>query len=186
MNPRFLEIRGGTGVGKSTLVRQVMKELVTVRAQDPWVGSFTAASRVKIAVPGSYRMATGGLENRYTLEECIALLHHAGEMADAVLFEGGMLSKTTGEVFDWLVKQPGGYSIIYLKPPPKITYANLRQRRGKVMLSAKELATVDKDADTVDRACLRAMNEHKITVMICTSYSIAYRETMKALQGVKR
>ena len=61
---KLIEIRGCTGSGKSTLMRQVMAEL-NLERHPSWDGY----SNDDVVVLGNYAMETGGLENRYTLTD---------------------------------------------------------------------------------------------------------------------
>lgn len=176
---RFIEVRGGTGAGKSTLVRQVMAAAdAELRADDPWVGRWTfpePGRYVKLAVPGTYRMPTGGLENRYTLEECIGMLDHAAGLADVVLFEGGMISKTTGKVFEYLEKKD--YTVIYLQLSSAKVRWNLAKRRRRKLTLAEEQA-VARDHDTVERAVARIKSHSSVRVQTFDTYATAFAATV--------
>lgn len=175
--PRFIEIRGGTGVGKSTLVRAVMHDAMgrTVSHEEHlWIGFLPPI----IAVPGSYRMKTGGLENRYSSEEIVLMLDTARKAAKngIVLFEGGLISKSTGEVFKWLAAQED-YRIVYLDLPLEKTVRNLTKRRGREIERVNPIAN---DHKRVREAVGRAAH-WGVPVETAFSYQEALKITMQLI-----
>lgn len=177
---RFIEIRGGTGVGKSTLVRAVMECATVDRIstdRDIWVG---VVDKVRVAVPGSYRMATGGLENRYSVVQCVQLLEEGIKHASVVLFEGGMISKTTGKVYEWLRNNAKVYDVVYLSLPLPKVRTNMEIRRNR-KLRPTEMGVIERDHECVRRAVNR-IAEDGVPVHTCTIYEKALETIFKLIR----
>lgn len=156
-----IEIRGGTGAGKSTLIRALMHGAVNLSVDEHlWIG---LVHGTRVAIPGSYAMPTGGLENRYSLEQCIGLLQRARLAAPCVVFEGGMLSKTTGEVYRWLRELGAAYRVVYLRPPMGLVFRQMSQRRAHG-LSSRAKERIRQDHELVDRAVTRIIADGKLVV----------------------
>lgn len=141
---RFIDIRGGFGVGKSTLLADAM-------LGGTFQSGLTIRDGVGVAI-GHYLHVNGRLyKNRFTVEEYLSLLRLAARKADVVLMEGGSRGRTLGKVYDWLRTQ-SDYRVLYLAPPSQIWRRQLEKRRGR-KLTARAL-TVAKDdhahiADTI-------------------------------------
>jgi len=174
-----IEIRGGTGAGKSTLIRDLVHDAVHLSISDHlWVGLLHGT---RLAVPGSYAMATGGLENRYSLQQCRHLIEQARQAAPVVVFEGGFLSKTTGEVYRWLRDEVGSaYRIILLAPPMSRVYANMAQRRQHG-LSTRNKERIRADHLAVERAVTRIIADGKL-VSRCRTYDEANQHVRRLIK----
>lgn len=169
MRRRFIEIRGGTGAGKSTLVRALMDALADLRVSEDLRLTTGKFSMRQIAIPGSYKMTTGGLENRYTQREILAMLERAATCAEVVVLEGGLLSKSTGRVYEWCV-QNHDYFAVHLAIPVDHAQRNLAQRRRKI-LRAAQLRAIARDHELVASAMFRIYaDKRKLGAYTCPSY----------------
>lgn len=130
----IIEIRGCTGAGKSSLVRALMEKAhaYPLTKSDVYLGRIYAAKMdYNIAFLGSYKMVTGGLENRYTQDQCIQLIDRHKKQNDIVIFEGGMLSKSTGKVYQHILQHyKNEYMVMWLDSSLATCIMRLKMRRG--------------------------------------------------------
>lgn len=181
---RFIEIRGSTGAGKTTVMRTIMAQSPSrVIDVDKHVMTLRLHGRV-VSVPGSYVQTTGGLENRYSLEQCIQLLKHAELGAHAVLFEGGMLSKTTGTVYRWLVDGQKDYHVVHLDVSIPTMVTHLAKRRQHA-LSVMEMRAAQRDREMVNRAVARIKGEGYAIVYDCDSTTLTVHTILRLIKETK-
>ena len=102
----IIEIKGCTGAGKSTIVRELLGQMKAGVFADPHPLNIEAYEGglhgKKIAVLGSYHGGAeihwGGLESHLTQDKMLSLLDKYAQRANVVIMEGGHISKTTGKV----------------------------------------------------------------------------------------
>lgn len=130
----ILEIRGSTGVGKSTLMRNIIHAALARPVPDGYdpEAYFGSVGKTRVAVLGRYDIPAGGLENSYRTEETIGIIDRWVAKADAVFLESGYLSKLTGSVYEHLRdRYRDRYRILWLFAEQEVCLDRLRKRRAR-------------------------------------------------------
>lgn len=134
----IINIRGTSGSGKSTIVKQFLNKVprVPYSKQSFMIDSkiygyyCTIENRMVLSVIGSYEKPTGGCDNISPLSEVFEQVLTEHKSGNHVLFEGLLVSRSKGRVID-LYNLVGGdqLHIIHLTTPLEECLKGIEERR---------------------------------------------------------
>lgn len=173
-----INIRGTNGSGKTTTVRRLMSYLGTQHWTEVKQGRATCyeynqaygeLGRLKIAVIGAYRTATGGCDTVKTQDEVCEMVRTYASQGWHVIFEGVVIStlhSRYSKLAEDLLQHHGVLTVFaYMDTDVERCLMNVRARRaaaGKAETGFNEQMVRDKHA-TIDKTRTKMANDgHRI------------------------
>lgn len=151
----IISLRGTNGAGKSTIVREVMKDytlrspLMVTGRMKPLGYHLYDRGRPDLFVPGHYEIANGGIDTIRDLDSAYELIAEQSRRKH-VLYEGRNLTDKTQRVLRF---QPSEISIIVLKYPVDLCIQAVRQRGHRI--KEQTIQRIDRmvslDADSFEK-----------------------------------
>lgn len=167
----IIQIRGTSGSGKSTAMRQVMERLgkwkpvyVPGRKQPMYYVHETRS----IMVLGHYEVDGGGCDNIGSAAKVYELIQST-QLSDVVLCEGLLLSEDT----KW-TQQLQDVHVIYLSTPIETCISQIKSRRLKAG-NEKPL----NESNTRNRVNVIERSKLKLTVLGTKCYSLSFQPAVK-------
>lgn len=132
----IIQIRGTSGSGKSTIVRNVLKSGQAVRfkrqgRRQP-VGYLVRRSEGQepIAIPGHYETACGGCDTLPSYDDTFALVRQGRAQTTCVLFEGLLVAEEVNRTVELHKDYPGELVVIQLTTDVETCLESIRARRA--------------------------------------------------------
>lgn len=134
----IIQIRGTSGSGKSTIVKELMEEKalsgsklrVTEEGRRQPLGYIVSGGGPQIAVPGHYETACGGCDTLPSYDRIFELIRQSRAMGWNVLFEGLLVSEEVKRTFQLHQDYPGELVVIFLNTPVEVCLESIRARRA--------------------------------------------------------
>lgn len=137
----IINVRGTSGSGKSTAVRQVMDAATSIDRiyvegrKNPLLYRLNWPQFLEIvAVPGHYETPCGGCDTIKTYDQLFEIIRGEHKAGHHVLFEGLLVAhdkKRCTELWDWLEREPGMFNIIEITEPLEVCLASVEKRRSE-------------------------------------------------------
>lgn len=137
----IIQIRGTSGSGKSTIVRDVLAmghqkvRFTRQGRRQPvgylavWEGTPQEPGR-KVAIPGHYETACGGCDTLPSYDDTFALVRQGRSMTDRVLFEGLLVAEEVKRTVELHNSYPGELVVIQLTTDVETCLESIRARRA--------------------------------------------------------
>jgi ABC-type dipeptide/oligopeptide/nickel transport system ATPase component len=136
----IINIRGTSGSGKSTAVRQVMDlahstdRIYLKDRKNPLLYRLHWPGDKVISIPGHYETACGGCDTIKTYDQLFEIIKQEYKVGHHVLFEGLLVAhdkKRCTELFEWLLRDPLLFQIIELTETLETCLASVEKRRSE-------------------------------------------------------
>jgi thymidylate kinase len=129
----IINVRGTSGSGKSTIVRNIMalyrqKTAIKIKGRKQPIGYLLQRLDRSLFVPGHYETACGGCDTITKMDDVMSYVAKAADDGHAVLFEGVLLS---AEVNRFVALTQAGYPVrtFYLSTPIEVCISSINERR---------------------------------------------------------
>lgn len=140
--PLILNVRGGGGSGKTTLMKRLQErfgrrhDVFEPGRKAPIAHTF---EKVKVAVIGHYLSACGGCDNVSPTLKVFALIRDFHERGYHVLYEGRLLSVDVQHVLGLAVDYPGRVVVVTLSTPIEDCLEGINARRREKNPEAEDV-----------------------------------------------